>query len=216
MKQQMIILGGFLAVFSLGFFMMHNPKKLNISAKDRDLVISTVWAEAGNEPASGQIAVAWVIRNRLNAYKNWTSYGRVVTACGVSKKSGKKICQFEPFTFAATRKRMREFSQNHEKYDSFSKGEPGVYDVSMLGFADADYSLQSAKNSKLYRNWQQYKMIGRIVDAVMRGEIKDPTKGAFYFENRAITKKRGRRALCLSFISIGRHNFCKRNQRAGV
>jgi spore germination cell wall hydrolase CwlJ-like protein len=38
---------------------------LTVSAQDLDLMARTVWGEARGEGEAGQVAVAWVIRNRL-------------------------------------------------------------------------------------------------------------------------------------------------------
>lgn len=181
MDKRFLIAGGLVAAFfvAAGLFFYGRPLpafKPVLTAQDRDLVIQTIWAEAGREPRMGKIGVAWVIKNRLGHY-GWKTYGRVVTACGTDKKTRRLICQFEPWLWEKTRKRMAAFSRQKSAF--------------------------------------AYRHIGKIVDEVMAGSIPDPTGGAFYFENRAVTRKRGRVALCKSFIRIGNHNFCRKNRQAG-
>ena len=74
--------------------------RLEFTERDRDLMIRTVYGEAVHEPRLGQMAVAWVIRNRYksNPY-GWNTLAKVVTACGYTrrKKRRVKVCQFEPW-----------------------------------------------------------------------------------------------------------------------
>ena len=180
MKKEYLVAGGLVAAFFVAvavFWRPAPPARPALSARDRDLVIRTVWAEAGRESRLGKVAVAWVIKNRRGHY-GWKTYGRVVTACGTDKKTRRLVCQFEPWIWEKTRKRMEKFSKDRQSL--------------------------------------AYKSIGKIVDGVMAGQIPDPTGGAFYFENRAITKQRGRPGLCKTFIKIGHHNFCRKNQQAGL
>jgi len=83
------------------FRMRHGDHvELAYTQKDRDLLIRTVYGEAVYEPRLGQMAVAWVVRNRLldNPY-SWDSIAEVVTHCGYVRRDKRriKICQFEPW-----------------------------------------------------------------------------------------------------------------------
>jgi spore germination cell wall hydrolase CwlJ-like protein len=92
------------AVLTLDFSMFRMKKgddeSIAFSRKDRDLVIRTVYGESAYEPRLGQMAVAWVMRNRLldNKY-GWDSLAEVVTHCGYARRDKRRIriCQFEPW-----------------------------------------------------------------------------------------------------------------------
>lgn len=53
-------------------------------AKDRDVLARTLWGEVRGESLEGQIAVAWSIRNRVNAGKAKSWWGEGYT--GVCQK----------------------------------------------------------------------------------------------------------------------------------
>jgi len=46
-----------------------------VTDNDRDILARTLWGEARGESLSGQIAVAWTIRNRVNDGKNRSWWG---------------------------------------------------------------------------------------------------------------------------------------------
>lgn len=58
--------------------------------KDRDILARTLWGEARGESTTGQIAVAWTIRNRVNdgKAKSWWGEGYV----GVCQKPYQFSC----------------------------------------------------------------------------------------------------------------------------
>lgn len=91
-----------LLAFDFSMFRMKkgDDAKIPFSARDRDLVVRTVYGEAVHEPRLGQMAVAWVMRNRLadNRY-GWDTLAEVVTHCGYLRRDKRriKICQFEPW-----------------------------------------------------------------------------------------------------------------------
>ena len=55
---------------------------VEIAPQDRDLMIRTIYGEAGGEPEQGQAAVAAVIRNRLSSGKYGSSVSAVINAPG--------------------------------------------------------------------------------------------------------------------------------------
>jgi spore germination cell wall hydrolase CwlJ-like protein len=86
--------------FSIFWLRRGEGEALRFTDKDRDLMIRTLYGEAVHEPRLGQMAVAWVIRNRYedNPY-GWNTISKVVTHCGFIKRDERriKICQFEPW-----------------------------------------------------------------------------------------------------------------------
>lgn len=50
---------------------------MNVTEKDRDILARTLWGEARGESLTGQIAVAWTIRNRVSdgKAKSWWGEG---------------------------------------------------------------------------------------------------------------------------------------------
>jgi hypothetical protein len=52
----------------------------SMSSNDRDLMIRTIYGEAGHEPTEGQVGVANVIKNRLNSGDYGSSIGDVIKA----------------------------------------------------------------------------------------------------------------------------------------
>lgn len=89
---------------------MNNP--FEPSAADRDAAIRTVYGEAANEPAKGQLAVASVIRNR--AFDG--GYGGNTQSAVVHAPN-----QFEPWNGGVARDRMQALSPNDPKYQAIGK-----------------------------------------------------------------------------------------------
>lgn len=48
---------------------------MSATDKDREILARTLWGEARGESLSGQIAVAWTIRNRVNDGKDKSWWG---------------------------------------------------------------------------------------------------------------------------------------------
>ena len=76
-----------------------------LSEADRDLMIRTVMAEAGNQPLSGQAGVAHVIQNRVNDGGYGDGVRGVIT----------KPWQFEPWM--TRRKEMMGYDPDSEALD---------------------------------------------------------------------------------------------------
>ena len=187
---------GILIAFFIGFVIyFYREDSSSYQAHERDLVIRTLWAEAGKEPRQGQIFALWVMRNRVGCY-GWDSLTKVVKAKN----------QFEPWVYQKTRAKMQVFSDHHALYQKWlTQNKNGRRRVS-FPFADM---------RKVRADWQSYRRLARLYDKVMRADKKaDPTGNAFYFENRAITKKRGRGSLCRGrkVKTVGQHSFCQAEQ----
>lgn len=73
--------------------------------------VVTIIAETRGQPVTGQLAVAYVIKNRIGAYKSWTDLSKVVRASGYSKKIKKRVFQFEPW-----QTRTAEMAQMRQRY----------------------------------------------------------------------------------------------------
>lgn len=84
---------------------MSDPGALTLSPYDRDIAIRTILGEAGDQGATGQTAVASVIRNRHAA-------GFADSASGVALQKG----QFEPWGTAAGRARLQAIDSNSSAY----------------------------------------------------------------------------------------------------
>lgn len=81
---------------------------VRISAKEHDLVVRTIYGEAGDEPLQGQIAVAHVIKNRTLYPPD--IYGGSIT--GVVRKP----YAFEPWLHEHTRNYMYRLPKGGETY----------------------------------------------------------------------------------------------------
>jgi len=86
-----------------GPVMLANKQTVQLTSKDRDLLIRTVMAEAGSEPAEGKAGVAYVVLNRLANGR----YGNDIYSI-LTKKD-----QFEPWT------------KNPEKVMAYGPSTPG-------------------------------------------------------------------------------------------
>lgn len=87
---------------------------MTVTEKDCDILARTLWGEARGESLTGQIAVAWTIRNRVNdgEAKSWWGEGYA----GVCKKPYQFSCwnKNDPnFVFLSGGKQIpfREFAQ---------------------------------------------------------------------------------------------------------
>ena len=58
------------------------PSAVQSSPLDRDTLARTVYGEARSEPWAGQVAVAWVVRNRAESTTTW--WGRGIRGCCVA------------------------------------------------------------------------------------------------------------------------------------
>jgi spore germination cell wall hydrolase CwlJ-like protein len=96
------------------------PLAIKASQAERDMVIRTVWGEAGNEPVKGQIAVVAVIRNRVLAGDVYG--GPSVT--GVVRKP----YAFEPWLHARTRAAMMRLAKTGAEYQRIAGLVDGVLD----------------------------------------------------------------------------------------
>ena len=86
-----------------GPVLLANKQTVQLTSKDRDLLIRTVMAEAGSEPAEGKAGVAYVVLNRLANGR----YGNDIYSI-LTKKD-----QFEPWT------------KNPEKVMAYGPSTPG-------------------------------------------------------------------------------------------
>ena len=86
-----------------GPVLLANKQTVHLTSKDRDLLIRTVMAEAGSEPAEGKAGVAYVVLNRLANGR----YGNDIYSI-LTKKD-----QFEPWT------------KNPEKVMAYGPSTPG-------------------------------------------------------------------------------------------
>jgi N-acetylmuramoyl-L-alanine amidase len=59
---------------SSGYFLAWR-KVMPVTERDRDILARTLWGEARGESLSGQIAVAWTIRNRVDDGKDRSWWG---------------------------------------------------------------------------------------------------------------------------------------------
>src|SRR5215510_11067216 len=92
----------------MGLFddLIPGESQTSLSARDKDLITRTVLGEAANEPDQGQIAVAAVIRNRLNSGR----FGENVPQVLFTRN------QFEPWNTEAGRSRMLGYDPNSTAY----------------------------------------------------------------------------------------------------
>lgn len=92
--------------------------KTRLKEDERDLLVRTVYGEAGNEPPEGQQAVAAVIRNRMAA----GSYGgRGVSDVVLAPN------QFEPWNRDDARARMMSLSPDDPKYKEIAQHVDDVF-----------------------------------------------------------------------------------------
>ncbi|CAG0895354.1 unnamed protein product [Cyprideis torosa] len=69
--------------------MAHGPAKMTLSSNAQNVLAATVYEEARGEPKKGQTAVVHVIRNRVNANREYWGGGTVE---GVCLKEGQFEC----------------------------------------------------------------------------------------------------------------------------
>jgi hypothetical protein len=86
-----------------GPVLLANKQTVQLTSKDRDLLIRTVMAEAGSEPAEGKAGVAYVVLNRLASGRFGNDVYSILT----------KKDQFEPWT------------KNPEKVMAYTPSTPG-------------------------------------------------------------------------------------------
>jgi spore germination cell wall hydrolase CwlJ-like protein len=122
-KKIMIIGPGILALAVFFVLMKWRPGEMigtgwSFDKRDKDLMVRTIYGEAAHEPRLGQIAVGWVIKNRLQNPYGWHSIAKIVTACGYVRRGKKrvKVCQFEPWVHAHTIKKMRDLKRSSLAY----------------------------------------------------------------------------------------------------
>lgn len=136
---------------------------ISASAREKDMAVRTLYGEAGDEPRIGQIAVAYVIRNRTMYPAD--IYGGKVE--GVIKKP----YAFEPWLHEHTRAYMQRLPRNSIVYRDLSvivervfSGELADPTHGATHFLSPAGQIKLAKtdNRKIWPDWARGKPLAKI------------------------------------------------------